>query len=205
MKPNLRSFSMLEVELSGEIELSDTIIQQITKASIPDKDGDSVFYDTYKIANNSHVRWVIVSAPAKDGKTCGFWLHYELRKVKKIAKEVPSVDRLLSILSNVDRPVELGCLFRYKFTKRDKARIIVNLPLVISESPNLPFDVIKGLHLAKVEGKQSEYDVVLDRGQDGSLTETVAFRHVTRITDSLVTEVVKKAVEVSKRFVFKGE
>lgn len=203
MKPDFKSLSIVEIDLSAKVVLTDTIIEQIRIASPPDKDGDSIFYDYYKVENNVHVGWSVISSPAKDNKTCRFALYYQLGGFGRHKKNMPSISQALKILSSVNDPVELGCLSRFEFGKRYKAKTILSLPLILSESPNLPFDEIRGLHFSKVEERRSEYDIILDRDRDGRLTETVAFRHTTKIGDALVEDIISKAVEISTKFVFK--
>lgn len=204
VKPNLKVLSMNEIDLYGELELTDDLIQQIRTASPPDKDGYSFFFDVYKVENSSHVGLLMISVPVKRGKTCDFSLHYEVGTWGKPRKKYPSIDQALGILASIDGSIELDCFSIFDFAKRDKVKTILNLPLIVSESPNLPFDQVRGFHFSKMEGKHSKYDVILDRGEDGRLKETVVFRYTTtKINDSLTNDVVNKAVEISEQFAVK--
>jgi hypothetical protein len=205
MKPNLKVFSISLIRMSCKIELTEDLIQQIRGASPPDEDGDSVFEDIYKVGDNRHVGWATVTKPEKDGTTCHLYIAYALSRGRMRKVKLPLVDQALEILSNVDSAVELLCALTFEFAKRDKAKTIVSLPLILSESPNLPFNEIRGLHFSKMEGKRSQYDVILDRGEDGAITESLILRHTAKISNVLLDGVIKEAVRISNSFVSKKE
>lgn len=197
MTVNLKSLSINEVELSGNIELPDILIQQIREVSPPNKDGNTLFYDSYKIGNDSHVGWLALSSPEKDTKTYRFFLHYQPGRVRKQKKRIPLVSEALEILSNTDNPFELSCSVTFSFKKRDKVKTILSLPLALSDSPSFPFDEVRGIHISKTEDKIRKYDAILDRGRDGSLTAAIGFPHKVTINSALISDVVNKAVEIS--------
>lgn len=202
MNTDFATFSINEIELSSEVELTEDLIQQIRTASPADKDNDSTFYDVYKVEKNGYYGWMAISI-AEDSKTCNLSLHYESGRARKLTKQVPSVNQALGILSKISEPIELSCSLTFEFAKRDRVKTVLNLPLVLTESPKLPFNEIRGLHLSKSEGRISKCDVILDRRQDGSLTEILIFRHTGNINASLLDDIVSRAREISGSFVFK--
>ena len=205
MKPNLKFFYIDKIDISATITVKDELINQIREMSPPDEDGDSAFYDSYKVERNSYIGWLVLSAPAKDNKTCGFTLHYESGKGGRLRTALPRISQAIEILSKLDSPLELASIFNFKFGRRDKVKTVVNLPLTLSESPNLPFDKIQGIHFLRLEGKRYEYHVILDCAKDGSLFETVIFQHKTIINKSLIDELIKEANDISNGFIFKEQ
>ncbi|MFC1912121.1 hypothetical protein ACFLXG_03085 [Chloroflexota bacterium] len=203
MKPDLKSFSITEINIRGDIALTTNLIDAIGKASPPDEDGDSDFRDSYKVGRSSYVAWGFLSVSSKDDMPSWFGLRYEEGRGGKLGKSIPRINEAIEILSAIDDPTELYSLVKFEFRKRDRIKAILNLPVTLSESPSMPFNEIRGIHFSKLEGKHSKYDVILDYSQGGSLSETVIFELKAKINESLIDECIKEAISISNRFVMK--
>lgn len=202
MAPNLKAFSIKSIRFSFEIELPVGLAKQITKESPPDKDDDSVFADIYKVGNTKYGSSVLVSKTKKKEANYQISFDYKIISSRKRKLGFPHIDRALQILSNIDGTVKLECFSTFEFTKRDKVKTIVSLPITVSESPYLPFNEIRGLHLSRMEEKHPKCDIILDRDRDGTLNETLLFSYEAKISETLLDEVVSEAVKVSNSLVF---
>jgi hypothetical protein len=205
MKTDFKVFSISTIHISCRIELAEDIIRKIREASPPDEDGDSVFEDTYRVGENRYGGVATVTKTEEDGKTCFLYISYTLTRGRMRKIKLPLVDQALEILSNIDSAVELYCVLTFEFTKRDKVKTIISLPLILSESTKLPFSEIRGIHFSKMEGKRSQYDIILDRGEDGAITESLILRYTAKINNVLFDEVIKEAVRISNSFISKKE
>lgn len=201
MKIDLKSLSIDEIRVFGNLDLNNDYIQQIRTASPPDKDGDSVFWDVSTEKNNKYSIILIISPIKKDSTVHKLSLHCHRGKVSKKTKTTPLIEEALGILSHIDKSVEFTCFVGFVFAKRDKVKPLINLPLILSTSSILPFSEVRGFHLAKLKDKKSIYDVILDLDTHGTINETIFFKDEIKIKDSLVNDLINKATEISERFV----
>jgi len=203
MKPDFKALFINEIDISGEIALTAEILDSIRKASPPDEDGDFGFYDSYKVGRNSYIAWMYLSEPSQDNRTSKFGLHYESGRGGRLRKSLPRIREAIEILSTIDNPIELSSICKFEFGKRNRVNTLINLPLIWSESPNLPFDKIEGMHFSRSEDKRFKYHVILDRSEDGSLSEVVIFQHEVKIDEQLVDKFIKEAITIANKFVLR--
>jgi len=207
MKQDLRALHITKIQVSGDLILTDDLVTEIQKTSPADKDGDSVFFDSLNVkAGRGHYRGLLfISPPKAVRQTRPFWLIYDLGRQKKLRKHEPRITKAIEILSKLNNPIKFSISVAFEFGKRDRAKAIISLPINLSESPNLPFSKIQGIHLSCFEGKTRKHDVILDTGEDGSLWENLIFEHETKIHMELLDEIVEKAISISNKFVLLGK
>lgn len=201
--PNFKLHSISELRFSAKISIPNEIAQQIKQISPPDKDHDSTFYEKYGTGNSSYIGVSTITEPTKKDQPHRFIVHYHKSNIKLPTRKYAKIGQLVEILSVLSMPVEFGCLLIFSFSKRDKVKTIIELPLVVSKSPNSLLSEVRGLHFAKTDGKKSIYEVIIDHTEDNQLFETVAFNHSVAISGELVNSIIYKAVEISNRFIFR--
>lgn len=205
MRANLKSFCIDQIRFNFEVKLSEELIEKIRNICSPDEDGDYVFFDYYRVESVGHVASAVVSQLKGDVEKFGVSFLYMLGKGGGFIKGAPKISSLLEVLSVVEEPVLVNCFLRFKFGKRSKVKGIVNLPVKISSQPNALFDEIHGVHFVKFEGGETKYEVILDIIEGGVLMQTVMFGNNIRISESSVGHVLRTGLEISRRFVSKGE
>ena len=200
MKLDFRTIFLRGFAASFKVELSEELHKQIADVSSRPKDPKLLFEETYEVDNHWHVGRLAIEPPAKDSKLYDLFLWYRPRS-RRVIRPVSSIGAVLRILSVIDNPIKFDCHATFEFSRRDRARAIVRLPLVLSESRNAPFDKIRGFHFSKQEDGQPKYDVILDSSRDGSLSLVVIYEQKRRINESLPDDLVNWAAEISGKFV----
>lgn len=203
MKPNLKSRYATSLEFSTDLALTGELISKIRNISPPDKDGDSLFADSY----NGHRAfvWVIEVDKAldKDIRKFRIEFNYEARGGGKLGASMPRIEQLIEILSSISERVDIDCRVAFTFRKRLKAKPIISLPMKYFEFPNMPFDRIQGLHLVKLDGKETKYDVILEAPAQGIVIENIFFKYTSEIDKSLAGKILEQAAAISDNFVSK--
>jgi len=201
MKPNLIAVKASRLRFYTELPLDDNLVNKVRKVSKPDKDGDSVFLDSYSIERHGHrvTTWVI--PPPENEVNYRIYFAYSVGKAGRLSKRAPKLGDLINILSNLKQVVEFQCEGTFQFRRREGTASVVSLPLRISQSPVMPFDEIRGLRLVKLEGRKVQYSVILDLTPDGTLYQNVGFSHSDEFSKTLATSILNKAVDISRKFI----
>ena len=202
LKESLKSLSISELRFIVKPTLTDELISKISEASPPDKDGDNVFLDSYKVNNVSHLAIAVVSKVKKREDVYNIDCRCQVAKGGILSKDTPKISRLIEILSDVKESQHFHCLARFLYGKRAKFKPIVKLPIRITDKTKVPFNEIHGVHFAKIVGKKLENEVILDLLEGGGYTETVIFGHSSKIGVSIVRDIVEKAKGISDNFVY---
>lgn len=205
MRPNLKPYDITSLTASFVLTFSEDLIAQIREASPPDDDGDSVFLDSYKVDNVSHRASVWVMELDKDVGSFRVGLRYELGKGGRLRKDMPRINKIFDILASIEEQINIDCQVIFTFERRQRIKPIIPLPMKLIESPDMPFDEIAGVHLVKRIEERERHDVVLGISTGGVLFENIFFEHRASIQERLVDDIVGQAVEISNRFVSKGE
>ena len=205
MQPNLKSYNATSLELDTTLTLTGDLISKVRSASPPDKDGDSLFVDSYT-GHKAYV-WAIEVDKGIDRDTRRFriYFHYELGKGGRLRKGTPPIGQLVEILSSIKGKTIFNCQATFWFGKRLKVRTIISLPMRYVELPNMPFDRIQGLHLVKLDGNETKYEVILDTPSRGMLIETLFFKYDSRIDEALADKILIEATTISDSFVLREQ
>jgi len=205
MKPNLKSYNATLLEFHTTLPLTGDLISKIRSASPPDEEGDSPFIDSYQ-GHNAYV-WVIEVDKGVDKDKRRFSIHfrYEVGRGRKPSKKNPLIEELVDILSSIKGNLAFDCQVNFVFRKRLKARSIISLPMKYVELPNMPFDRIQGLHLVKLDGSETKYDIILDSPSSGTIIETLFFHYSSRVDKTLAEKILREAMTISDRFVLRGQ
>lgn len=131
--------------------------------------------------------------------------HYEVGKGKRLSKKIPLIEELVDILSSIKGNLAFDCQVNFIFGKRLKARSIISLPMKYVELPNMPFDRIQGLHLVKLDGNETKYDIILESPSSGTIIETLFFHYSSGIDKTLAEKIVREAMTISDKFVLRGQ
>jgi hypothetical protein len=200
MQPELRACNARILEFSSTVPLSDEQISKIRHIANPDKDGDSDFFDSYE----GHRALAIVRKGEEAAKGYTVAFYYETRSAKSLSKRLPRIRQLIETLCLVKEQLNFECSVAFQFGKNLHARSIINLPMKYIEAPNMPFDRVQGLHLVKLDGNETRYDVYLEAPTRGVLFETVEFNHASSFDESLPDKILTKAKSISDKIVFTG-
>ncbi len=205
MRLNLKPSFIQTIHFSTGLTLPKKIIDEVHRASAPDEDGDSLFYDIYNINRAKHFVWSWV-IPEEEDKH-----EYSIKsnicicpKTPELEATIPSIDKLVEIISPLKDEQDFSCQITFEFSKRSKARSIIKLPLELIDLQGQPFDRIQGVHLVKYDGDSKLWDVAIDRESDGSLFERVMFNYSAPFSKSIAEEIMKKAIQISNSLVIQG-
>lgn len=200
MQPNLKAHHVDLLEFSTTLSLTDDLISKIRDSSRPDKDGDSVFFDSYK----GHRAIAMVRGINKDIQNFEVEFTYQAVSGRRLSKSFPQIQQLTDVLSSVKEQLNFECSVSFAFGKSLRPRPIISLPMKYIEAPNIPFDRIQGLHLIKLDDGETKYDVFLEAPTQGVLLENVVFKYKSRIARSLADKILLEGASISDRFVSRG-
>ena len=203
MQPHLKQHHITEMHISFTLTLPVNVVSGIRQISPPDEDNDSVFLDTYKIGNARYRAWHWLKEKDRANNIYQIEINYEIGSVR-LRKGIPGTADLLGALFTVDESVGLDCQVSFSFTKRDKVRPIIPLPLKLLESPNMPFDEVAAVILTKQDSEWGDYSVMLGVVESGRLTEMDFFNLQTQIRETLIDEVIERVRSISEKFILKG-
>jgi len=187
------------LEFSSTIPLSDEQISKIRDAANPDKDGDSSFFDLYQ----GHRTLAIVREAEEKTQEYKIEFTYVARTARKLSKHTPRISKLVEVLCSLKEQPNFECSVIFEFGRKLRPKSIISLPMKYIEAPNMPFDRIQGLHLVKLNGNETKYDVFLEAPSKGILYENVEFNYVSSFDESLPDKILTKAKSISDKIVFR--
>ena len=197
---NLKEFNIEEVRFTFWTSLPDDLLEKIRGVVAPDKDGDYVFMESYKIGNVGHFVVAVVSKLKGEGiYRIGFLC--EKRGGRRLRKGIASVSKLLEIISPIKEELRAMCVLSLSFGRRKKYKTIISLPIKITDMPKTLYDEIRGVHFTKREGKDLKYDVVVDVERDGTLIELINFIKVINIKESILEDIIQEGMKISDGFI----
>lgn len=199
MQINLKAHNATELEFSAKITLTADLIAEINRISSPDSDGDSPFFDSYE--NHRALVWL----KKADEKTFQSYIEflYQAKKGGRLSKKLPRISQLIDLLSPISKQLTFECTASFLFSKKLRAKSIVHLPQKYLELPDMPFDRIQGMHLIKLDGSKTKYDVFLESPTQGVIMENVIFKYSSKIDNNLANNILVEAVKISDKFVVK--
>lgn len=183
-------------------ELTDDLLEKIRSVAPPDKDGNCVFVDSYKISNVSHFVLTLVSK-AKGERRYPISVMWERERLTGVGKGVASVSKLFEIISCIKEEIAVRCTLRLSFGRPRKYKTIISLPIKITDMPKAIYDEIHGMHFVKREGKGSKYDVVLDLEKNGAVMVLINYRKMMNIKESMLEDILQEGIEISDGFVLR--
>lgn len=124
---------------------------------------------------------------------------YGLDNVPNPPRSVPKPHRLLEILSKSEELVEFMCEASFLYTE-SATRSIIQLPIPIFRTDRAGFNEIKGVELSSTQTAGYEYDIIISINTDESVSHIVRFNYRSRVTTSIGNELLKKAVDISQKF-----
>jgi len=199
MQPNLKLRNATLLRFSTTLSLSGDLVSKIQDSSHPDKDGDSIFLDSYK----GHRALSVVRGINKDIRDFETEFVYQTARGGRLSKSLPRIEQLINVLSLVKEELNFECLVSFTFGKSLHPRPIISLPMNYIEVPNKPFDEIQGLHLVKLDGGETKYDVFLEAPTQGVLVENIAFKYQSKVDRSLADKILQEGNTISDKFVSK--
>ena len=199
---NLKEFNIEEVRFTFWTSLTDDLLEKIRGVVAPDKDGDYVFMESYKIGNVGHFVVAVVSELKGEGMY-RIGVLCEKRSGGRLKKGTASVSKLLEIISSIKEEKRTICVLSLLFGKRKKYKTIISLPIKITDMPKTLYNEIRGFHFAKREGKGLKYDMVVDVERDGTLIGLLNFIRVTNIKESILEDIIQEGMEISDGFILR--
>ncbi len=199
MQINLKAHNAIALEFSAKIILTAESIAEIHKISAPDSDGDNPFFDSYE--NHRALVWV-KKADEKTFQT-EIEFSYQAKKGGRLPKKLPRISQLVDILSPISQELTFECKASFLFSRKLRAKSIIHLPQKYSDLPDMPFDRIQGMHLVKLDGLETKYDVFLEVPAQGVIIENIVFKHRAKIDNMLANNILDEAINISDRFIVK--
>jgi hypothetical protein len=124
---------------------------------------------------------------------------YGLYNVPNPPRSIPKTKTLLEVLSKKEEPVTFFCETEFLY-KEGAKKSIIQLPIPIFRTDRAGFNEIKGVELACTQPAGSEYEISISVSKNGSLRHEVAINCQLKATIGMGSELLKKAVDISKRF-----
>ncbi len=199
MQINLKAHNATDLEFSAKITLTADLIAEIHKLSSPDSDGDSPFFESYE--NHRALVWVSKTDEKTFQSNISF--KYEAKKGGRLGKKLPRISQLIDLLSPIDQQLTFECEASFLFSKKLRAKSIVHLPEKSLELPDMPFDRIQGMHLVKLDGSETKYDVFLETPTQGVIFENIMFKYSSKIENNLASNILVEALRISDKFIVK--
>ncbi len=201
LRPDLKKYSISEIRLYFKAKITENLQSKI-KTYHPDRDGDYVFFDSYKYAATGYVSSAVLSLSENTGEfNCT--MTFIVKNGGRLNKHVPRTGDILEALCSVGESINFDCLLRFAFGKRPKPSIVINLPLKVTSQDNALFNDIYGIHFAKRNADIIEYEVILDYSDDDGLVETTVFKHISKFSASILDEIMQRGMGISKKFASK--
>jgi len=201
---NLKKFNITELRFVFGTNLTDDLLKKIRSVVPPDKDGDSMFVESYKIDNVGHLVAAMVSKSTGEG-IYNIRVICEKGRGRRLGKGVGSVSKLFEIISSIKEEITVMSTLRLSFGRRQRYKAVISLPIKITDMPKMPYNEIRGIRFVKREGKDFKYDVILDFERNGSLTEVINYIKRTNIKESILEDIIQEGLEISDGFVLKGK
>ena len=198
MQINLKAHNAIELEFSAKITLSADLIKEIHRISSPDSDGDSVFFHSYE----KHRVLVVVDKADEKTFQSDIEFTYQAKSGGRLSKKLPRIPQLIDLLTSISQQITFECTASFLFSKKLHAKAIVPLPQKYLELPDMPFDRIQGMHLVKLDGSETRYNVFLEVPTQGVI-ENIVFEYSSKIDNNLANDIFVEAVKISDKFVIK--
>lgn len=199
MQINLKAHNAIDLTFSTKIILTSELLAEIHKLSPPDSDGDSPFLESYQ----KHRAWVWVPKPDEKTLQADIIFTYEAKGGGKLGKKRARISQLVELLSSISKQFTFDCRALFQFSKKLHAKSIVSLPQKSLALPDMPFDIIQGMHLVKLKGSETKYDVFLEVPTQGVIIENIVFEYSSKIDNMLANNILAEAIEISDKFIFK--
>ena len=199
MQINLKAHNSTELEFSAKITLTHDLIEDIQKISSPDIDGDSIFFDSYP----NHRALVLVKKPDEQTLESNIEFTYEAKSGGRLPKKLPRISQLIDLLSSVNQQLTFDCIASFSFGKKLHVKSIIHLPQKYVELPDMPFDRIQGMHLVKLDGLETNYDVFIEAPTQGVIIENILYKYTSKIDSNLAQNLLSEALKISGRFIIK--
>ena len=197
MQINLKAHNATDLEFFATVTLTSELIAGIHKLSPPDADGDSAFLESYE--KHRAITWVYKANEKTLESRIDF--NYETKKGGRLSKKLPRISQLMDLLSTIGHEFTFECRASFQFGKKLHAKSIVHLPQRYFELPDMPFDRIQGMHLVKLDGSETKYDIFLESPTSGVLLENVLFKYSTKFYSELANDILNKSVQISNLFI----
>jgi len=200
MRPDLRLYNATYLTFYLALPLTSKVISDIQRISPPDSEGDCLFSGDY--VRHKAWAWVYGAKPHRRNSSDLTSIQFVFRpgRASKPLKDAPRVEQLVGLLSSIDGQVRIACQVDFQFGRRLKPKAL-NLPMKISEAPDVPFNSLVGVHLARRDGKEVTQDVRVDVDPSGVVTTTVAFRFNSAIDENTASRILEEATAISKHLV----
>ncbi len=207
MQIDWRATGLTFLRLTTQTELPQDCLQRVRRASVPDEEGDSCFWEQFK---GYHGLAIVAPEASQDdaseqtqGETTvalAFLYQRGTGEKPESVGGMPKIGSLIDILSSYALESAIACSARFVYPKRIKPKPVVKLPLECLQSPDMPFDSIHGVRLVKHEGKAVKYNAVVDLDH-GELMATIGYRTGGPIDAGLLGRAAAVAAEISAKLV----
>jgi len=198
---SLKSENVIAFQFDTTLMLNDDVIKRVKELSPPDKSGGSLFEEIQEINTEKYESFASVGRTKKNNGKYEVTIAVTPSRRRQI-KERASVSQLIEILSTIKEKLDFDCRILLRLRRSKGLNPIINLPLRLSESVDLAFNEIHGIHLVKKNNEGDIiYHVILDTAPKSALRESISFIHSGNFSETIIDEILKEALKISKLFV----
>lgn len=147
MKPNLKVANLTSLNFSTHCIIPNDIKEIIENTSIV-VSNTYRFFDMYTKNRATHHCILTIGLPDKDTGESFINFEYVVKKRTYIPKVIPRIDNIIDKLCELNEKKRFLCSAHLQFRKKDNRQFVINLPIKISEFPNIPISVIDGFSFA---------------------------------------------------------
>jgi hypothetical protein len=199
MQVNLKAHNSTELEFSTKLTLPQDVIENIHSISPPDNDGDSPFFYFYE----NHRSLAFVEKVDKKTLKSNIGFLYQTKRGRVPKRKLPQIPQLIELLTTIKQQFTFDCTVSFTFSRKLHAKPIIQLPQKYFELPNMPFDRIQGMHLVKLNGSETKYDVFLESPTQGVIVENIIYKYTTGIDNNLASKIFAEATDISDKFIYR--
>lgn len=145
MQPDLKIAHLDELIFETHCVISKEISDIIKRLS-PPRNNVCRFYDRYVKSRTTHHSILYIKFEDEESGNAEISFRYILApRLRPLPKNVPRLSQIINELCIDNTEHQFKCIASFEYTKRDKKRLVINLPLEISSSPGMAIKKIDGI------------------------------------------------------------
>jgi hypothetical protein len=198
---DLKKVNAISFSLKVSYTINDTLRKEIENLLLKElKVGDTnVFGAAHKKGKDKWIDIALLEYTEEVEPHLHITFAYGIYNAPYPPRSIPKTYKLLEVLSNSEEQVTFICETEFLY-KESAKKSIIQLPIPFFKTDKAGFNEIKGVELACTQPAGSEYEIRISVNKDGALLHEVAFNCKSKASIGIGSELLKKAVDISKRF-----